>query len=533
MRLLQLQGDSEFNLIEFLGNNVPDYAILSHTWGSDNDEVTYQDMSSRTGKHKAGYHKIRFCGKQAKKDGIDFFWVDTCCIDKASSSELSEAINSMFRWYQNAKKCYVYLSDVSSGISDENDECSRRWKSAFKKSRWFTRGWTLQELIAPLSVEFFSMEEERLGDKNSLEQTIHEVTGVASEVLKGRSLCQFSIDERFSWASKRQTKREEDTVYCLLGIFDIHMSLIYGEGRQKALKRLRKEIRETLENAGTALNLDSQSRSQGPDEKLTKIRQWLSAPDPSTNYQKAFKQRQADTGLWFLESERYTKWKTDAASPLWLYGIPGCGKTVLSSTILHSVLQHCHDYPRKVTAYFYFDFNDKQKQDPELMLRSLVCQLLQQSTKISASLETLFSSCDNGERSPSVHALLKVLQHMAGEFLQVYIVLDALDECAQRKDLMDMLEIIARWQLRNLRLLFTSRREWDIESSLEDIVDLQNSVCLQSEVVDEDIQRYVRQRLSDDKSLRRWERDIAIRQEIEIVLMQGARGMYISPLHSY
>lgn len=127
------------------------------------------------------------------------------------------------------------------------------------------------------------------------------------------------------------------------------------------------------------------------------------------------------------------------------------------------------------------------------MLRSLVCQLLQQSTKISASLETLFSSCGNRARSLSVQALLKVLEHITQKSPLVYIVLDALNECAQRGDLMDMLEMIARLHFQNLRLLFTSRREWDIESSLEEIVDLQNWVCLQSDIVDEDIQRYVRQ----------------------------------------
>jgi hypothetical protein len=528
MRLLQLQDDGEFNLVEFVGSNIPDYAILSHTWGSDNDEVTYQDMSSGTGKEKAGYNKIRFCGNQAKKDGIEFFWIDTCCIDKASSAELSEAINSMFRWYQDANRCYVYLPDVSSGILDRSDECSRRWKPAFKTSRWFTRGWTLQELIAPVSVEFYSKEEEKLGDKRSLELTLHEVTGIATEALRGSPLRHFGIDERFSWASKRQTKREEDAVYCLLGVFDIHMPLIYGEGQQKALKRLQKEIGEVLRNANTASIHESQSLSQGKDKPLAKLRQWLSAPDPSGNYQKAFKQQQADTGLWFLENKRYTTWKTDTTSPLWLYGIPGCGKTVLSSTILHSILQHCHDQKGEVTVYFYFDFNDKQKQDPELMLRSLVYQLLQQSIKIPASLDTLFFSCKNGERPPSVHALLDALQQMIRGFAQVYVILDALDECAQRTDLMAMLEKIVRWQLPNLHLLFTSRREWDIESSLEDIVDQQNWICLQSELVDKDIQLYVRQRLSDDKNLRKWQKDIALQQEIVTALMQGARGMYMS-----
>jgi hypothetical protein len=197
------------------------------------------------------------------------------------------------------------------------------------------------------------------------------------------------------------------------------------------------------------------------------------------------------------------------------------------------VLQYCQDDPGKVTAYFYFDFNDAQKQDPEMMLRSLVYQLSQQSIKIPAGLDSLFSSCENGQRQPSVHALLEVMQHMMQEFPRVYVVLDALDECDRRAELMDMLEAISGWQLQNLHLLVTSRRERDIESSLESFIDHQNRICLQSKLVDRDIQRYVQQRLSDDKSLRKWEKDATIRQEIEAALMKGAHGMYLPNLKSW
>jgi len=245
MRLLRIEDDGNFSLVERIGNNIPRYAVLSHTWGADEEEVTFRELLDGTGKTKAGYRKIRFCGKQAVNDNLQYFWVDTCCIDKSSSTELSEAINSMFRWYRDAARCYVYLSDVSVSGS-VGDEFFRRWEPAFKGSRWFTRGWTLQELIAPASIEFFSKEERRLGDKQSLEPTLHEITGIAIQALRGSPLCYFSVDERMSWAAKRKSKREEDEVYSLLGIFDIHMPLIYGEGRKKALVRLRKEIKELL-----------------------------------------------------------------------------------------------------------------------------------------------------------------------------------------------------------------------------------------------------------------------------------------------
>jgi hypothetical protein len=153
---------------------------------------------------------------------LEYFWVDTCYIDKSSSNELAEAINSMFRWYQKADKCYVYLSDVSTlerKASDTFAECT--WESAFRDSKWFIRGWTLQELLAPRSVEFFSREGKRLGDKRTLEQQIHEITGIPATALRENPLSQFDVDERFSWAKGRQTTRGEDKAYSLFGIFDV------------------------------------------------------------------------------------------------------------------------------------------------------------------------------------------------------------------------------------------------------------------------------------------------------------------------
>jgi hypothetical protein len=240
MRLLSSNADSSFRLTRFAGNNIPSYAILSHTWEADDQEITFHDLMNHLGCSKKGYRKIQFCGEQAKRDGLQYFWVDSCCIDKSSSAELQEAINSMFRWYRDAAKCYVYLSDVSTGKHSRSSE--RLWEVAFRQSRWFTRGWTLQELLAPQSVEFFSRDGKRLGDKDSLEQQIHEVTGIAVQVLQGGPLSQFSDDERRSWAAKRETSIEEDQVYCLLGIFDVYLPLIYGEGKKNAFRRLQDEI---------------------------------------------------------------------------------------------------------------------------------------------------------------------------------------------------------------------------------------------------------------------------------------------------
>jgi hypothetical protein len=240
MRLLYYNNHGEFSLTQFF-DDIPRYAILSHTWGPE--EVTYKDMMEGNRASKTGFDKIRFCGEQARCDRLQYFWVDICCIDKSSSAELTEAINSMFRWYQNAVKCYVYLSDVSTKKRKaSNSSTEYAWEPVFRSSRWFTRGWTLQELIAPTSVEFFSKDLELLGDKRRLERQIHEITGIPLSALRGTPLSHFSIEDRLIWAGTRQTTREEDRAYSMLGICDIYMPLIYSEGEKNAFRRLRKEL---------------------------------------------------------------------------------------------------------------------------------------------------------------------------------------------------------------------------------------------------------------------------------------------------
>jgi hypothetical protein len=237
MRLLRTNPDGSFSLTWFTDDRTPRYAILSHRWEEDDQEVSFEDLSNGAASGKKGYRKIQFCGEQAKNYGLEFFWVDSCCIDKRSSAELSEAVNSMFLWYQKAARCFVYLSDVIAV------NCSKpQLQLAFMQSIWFNRGWTLQELLAPRSVEFFSYDNERLGDKVSLEHQIHKATGIAARALQGIPLSQFSLDERLQWMVNRRTTIEEDFVYCLLGLLNIHIPLLYGEGIENAFVRLLEEI---------------------------------------------------------------------------------------------------------------------------------------------------------------------------------------------------------------------------------------------------------------------------------------------------
>lgn len=503
MRLLKAQSSGSFSLVSFQGKELPPYAILSHTWGADDEEVTYEDLGNSTGQDKGGYKKLDFCKSQAAKDDLHYFWIDTCCIEKSSSAELSEAINSMFKWYRQASKCYVYLSDVSTSDSAQGS-------IAFSRSRWFTRAWTMQELLAPQCVQFFSKEGDLIGEKHTRAEEVSEITNIPIEALQEPNLSRFTVEQRMRWAEKREATREEDRVYSLLGICNIYMPPIYGEGEDHARQRMKRLLREPDESEA---------------QKLSNIQHWLSPPDPSVNYQKALKQRQLNTGLWFLEGERFASWKSGNASFIWLYGIPGCGKTILSSTILENISQYCDSHSGYAIAYFYFDFNDVQKQDSDRMLRSLIVQLSRQAHYISPSLDALFSSHGNGGRPPALDELLKALCGMIGQYSQVFIVLDALDECTQRPELMEMLEEIANWNISNLHILMTSRQERDIKSCLGGFVNLQNSICLQGDVVDKDIQLYIRQRLSDDKNLVKWRKDAALQQEIEDALTKGSKGM--------
>ncbi|KAI8673531.1 HET domain-containing protein [Fusarium keratoplasticum] len=231
MRLLDA---SSYELTEFPGNNIPPYVILSHTWGEE--EVLFPDIQNKTAQSKKGFNKLVSCCQKAAEDGFKWVWIDTCCIDKSSSVELSEAINSMYQWYRDSTICYAYLEDVTEVFPNPDTDSKH-----FTESRWFTRGWTLQELIAPRTVEFYTLAWAEIGTKRSLAAQIAIVTGITSRILCGEDVSTCIVAERMSWASQRQTTRREDMAYCLMGLFQINMPLLYGEG-DKAFVRLQEEI---------------------------------------------------------------------------------------------------------------------------------------------------------------------------------------------------------------------------------------------------------------------------------------------------
>ncbi|KIO06376.1 hypothetical protein M404DRAFT_999034 [Pisolithus tinctorius Marx 270] len=223
-----------------------DYCILSHRWGN---EVCYQEMvelanmgNRREIRRRDGYHKILRTCEQTKNDGFKWLWVDTCCIDKQSSSELSETINSMYHWYKNSGRCYTYLHDTTFFPTKRDDE---KFKGFNGWPEWFSRGWTLQELIAPKDLQFFNKDWKCIGDKQTLASELEEITRVPSSVLRdGLSSYRPSVAQVMSWAADRRTTRLEDRAYSLMGLLDVNMPMLYGEGK-KAFQRLQLEVIRT------------------------------------------------------------------------------------------------------------------------------------------------------------------------------------------------------------------------------------------------------------------------------------------------
>ncbi|KAI0654004.1 heterokaryon incompatibility protein-domain-containing protein [Cubamyces menziesii] len=219
-------------------DDLPPYAILSHVW--QQHEQSFQDVEAlRDDPDRFSLlpEKIRRFCQFAQREGFEWIWIDTCCIDKTSSAELSEAINSMYRWYSEAVICYVYLHDVSTRPT------TIAFEDRFSSSVWFTRGWTLQELVAPLSVAFLADDWKLLGTKEQWALLLERRTGVDRNVLTCATfLDDVSVARRMSWAAGRRTTRPEDRAYSLMGLFGVHMTTIYGEGEAKAFRRLQEEI---------------------------------------------------------------------------------------------------------------------------------------------------------------------------------------------------------------------------------------------------------------------------------------------------
>jgi hypothetical protein len=447
MRLLGYDRDGELTVTSFHDNKLPPYAILSHTWGADNEEVTFTDLVKGDGKAKPGYKKILFCGKQARHDGLHYFWVDTCCIDKTNKAELAFAIRSMFRWYRNAARCYVYLSDVF-GVTIWFGEAAR--STAFRQSRWFTRGWTLQELLAPSIVDFFSKDGKKLGSKLSILSALHEITGIPEAALQGTPLSDFDVNARVSWNEHRTTKDPKDRAYSLMGILGVSLSPLEDETPAGAMKRVTDEV-----------------------EKQNKCVRDIRHTDPRLDKRRIEDMKGgllADSYHWVLDNTTFQQWQQDSASRLlWIKGDPGKGKTMLLCGIIEELQRSTPGCT--LLSYFFCEATDSRINSATAVLRGLLYMLVKQQPSLVSHVRKKHD--DAGKTLFEDPNAWFAITEICGNVLQdprlstTFLIIDALDECIT--DLSKLLNFVARQSSTSDRVKWIiSSRNWpEIEAQLK------------------------------------------------------------------
>ncbi|ETN44126.1 uncharacterized protein HMPREF1541_10676 [Cyphellophora europaea CBS 101466] len=505
MRLVKHDGHGSFDLTKDLFDDIPPYAVLSHTWGEDEDEVTFDDLEKGTAASKSGFEKLQFCAKQAADDHLEHFWVDTCCINKTDSTEVTYAITSMFRWYRDAAMCYVYLSDVTASTQDSaNDQDC--WE-LFRKSRWFTRGWTLQELLAPKFVKFYSREGIFLGHKTALQAIIHEITSIPVTALRGVPLSEFSVDDRLQWAAGRSTKRVEDKAYCLLGIFEVFMPLIYGEG-ENALHRLREQIGKP------SITTDYESRKR---QELLEVLPWLKF---NIKHEKVYDECLAGTGQWFLKSPTFVIWLEKQGGLLWCPGIPGAGKTVLASLVVEELQQICSSRNRHAVCHIYFDYDLRHGQHSAAVAGDLLAQLLHKLPTIPTEIRDRLETLRRSSVQSTKREYLTMLRLASKSFNKVFIVVDALDECTEytHRTLVNDFQNIGP----HVSILVTSR-PWD---SIGRIFDGSDQLRISAAKID--MEAYIRRELQDNIELSDIiDEDPGFAEKIVAMVLDRAQDMFL------
>jgi hypothetical protein len=511
MRLLNVHS---LKFAEFSDKKRPAYAIASHRW--EEHEATFADVRDTQNTPSLGYQKIRNFAEYVKNhvSGVDWLWIDTCCINKDSAAELSKAINLMFEWYQQADVCLAYLRDVEEA----------RDETKFQQSEWFERGWTLQELLAPRVVVFLTRTWEVIGNKGAstngydgttvgdgLEEVIAKITNVPREVLQEyQCSSQVSTQEKIRWMEGRKTTEEEDMTYALFGILNVSLAVIYGE-RGRARDRLLAVIREREE-----LELRQA-------ELYRRISSWVSPTDPWENHRTARKQHEPETGAWLLQSETYRAWKagSDGHRHLWLYGPAGSGKTILCSTAIEDVQAQCRGSANVGQAIFYFSFSDQTKQTYESLVRSVVVQLGCREPGLSL-LRQAYERPEH--KTPGADELHRILAVIVRSYDQIFLHLDGLDECLGeqdgRLDILASLEMLSQ-SFPKIRIIATSRDYPEIRSRMDSIQ--ATLTPLDRQAVDSDIQKFVSTQLAQDMQLRQW--PAASKKLVEETLTQKAQGM--------
>jgi hypothetical protein len=496
MRLLKYQEDGELTIISFEDDAIPPYAILSHTWGADTEEVTFADLDTGNGKDKDGYRKIRSCGQQAHQDGLQYFWVDTCCINKSDKAELSSAIQSMFEWYKNATRCYAYLPGVPvKGRTPSSTPGEYIWESAFRSNRWFKRGWTLQELLAPRIVEFFSEEWEKLGDKASLKSFIHEITGIPPKALDGAPLSQFSVAERLRWKGDRETKREEDVWYSMSGIFNVEIAPAYSEGAASAFRRLMDEIHVQERCIQDVRHTDPRDDKRRIEEMKGGLL--------------------ADSYRWILDNVTFQQWQQDTHTGsrlLWVKGNPGKGKTMLLCGIIDELRTSMPS--TTLLSYFFCQATDSRVNSATAVLRGLLYMLVDQQPSLVSHVRKKYDRAGKilFEDANAWVALTEIFEDVLRDHhLTTCLIIDALDECVI--ELPKLLDFIVKQSSVSPRVKWiVSSRNWpEIEAQLERVgheVRLSLSLELSAESVAAAVASFIQQRVDKLAQGKQYKREI-------------------------
>jgi WD40 repeat protein len=513
MRLLKYEDNGELKIISFEDDAIPPYAILSHTWGADTEEVTFADLDTSDGKNKSGYRKIRLCGQQAHQDGLQYFWVDTCCINKSDKAEHSSAIQSMFEWYRNATRCYVYLPSVTvKGCASSSTSGEYIWESAFRSSRWFKRGWTLQELLAPRIVEFFSEEWEKIGDKASLKSFIREITGIPHKALDGAPLSQFSVAERLRWKGDRETKREEDAWYSMSGIFNVEIAPAYSEGAASAFSRLMDEIRVQeicIQDVRQTDPRDDKSRIEEMKGGLL-----------------------ADSYLWILDNVTFQQWQQDphtGSRLLWVKGNPGKGKTMLLCGIIDELRTSMPS--TTLLSYFFCQATDSRVNSATAVLRGLLYMLVDQQPSLVSHVRKKYDRAGKTlfEDANAWVALTKIFVDVLRDHnLTTCLIIDALDECVI--ELPKLLDFIVKQSSVSPRVKWiVSSRNWpEIEAQLDRVghkVRLSLSLELNTESVATAVAAFIRQKV--DRLAQRKQYKAEVRHAVLDYLTSNANDTFL------
>ncbi|KAI9163364.1 Vegetative incompatibility protein [Paramyrothecium foliicola] len=463
--------------------------------------------AQNTGVTKAGYRKIKFCGDRAASDGIRYFWVDSCCIDKSSSAELSEAIISMFKWYQQAKTCYVYLPDVSSDTSQIERPPS--WKLAFRNSRWFTCGWTLQELIAPSQVEFFSAKGQLLGTKSSLGLTLHKITKVPIRPLQGEPLYKFNVDERMSWSRNRQTTRGEDKAYCLLGILGVCLVPMYGEGQGDAMRRLEEEVSKHSRTTACLRDL----RCTDPRDDKLRIEQTKSG-------------LLRNCYLWILSQPENHQWRdTTDDNLLWIKGDPGKGKTML----LCGIIDETERCPTELVSFFFCQATDARLNNAIAVLRGLIYLLVDMQPSLFSYIETKYNHAGKGlfEDVNAWVALSGILSNMLRDsnLPQTTLVIDALDECVM--GLPFLLDLIAKASSSPRVKWVVSSRNWPHIEEVLDTTPRKVRLCLQLNAtsISNAVHRYIEHKVDELATRKKYNDNV--RRRVQQHLQASAQETFL------